>query len=755
MALFDFGRRRRITCIAVAGAILLLFNLFFLTGNDIPSKISHIPIPEQPVPSPLPHSPPPPTDPNPIGDTSEVPPDPKPIDDTPKFPPDDVLAPESMPQAGLVDSHPIVALIEEADQKWQVYESSRSTSFRQTVENYRAKYGRHPPPKFREWYKFARKKNVFNIDDFDQIIDDLRPFWAIKPAVLRQHAAHLWEDEESGISGIHIRRGKVADLSRPCWRSETLKTLIEKFVKYLPDMDVAMNRLDQPRLAVPWDDMQEYLTKERQARYFPPEVFDGFTPNQMNLRDLSLEDPAEDKSERLDAGWIPAPGRQYMEIARESCPPESPARTNMSISDADALYKLPQAGIVSNFNLSSDLCTVGPTIQNAHGFLFSPSSIVATKELLPIFSECKVSVNSDILFPANMYWKHDERYDYSDAEDLPWEQKSDKMIWRGVTSGGVQIPENWSMMHRQRLVQLMNGTRIALDGKQVTVLTRVRPTSDPAGQTETAYENFGAFDPASFATNHTDVGFVEAWGCIPEECPFYADVFSWKPSVPLTAQFRSKYLIDVDGHSFSGRWRAFLESRSLAFKATIFREWHDSRLFAWRHFVPVDNRYEEIYTLLTYFIGYGTDGVASAEMPESLEGDDDRNAKVYMPRHDEVAKQLAMQGREWAQRALRREDMEVYMFRLLIEYARIVDDNRDRIGYSGDGSELDKFDDDDDGDGLLGSFWGLGRLWGGKGEKEDGVGPPPSGAEELGDDGPLEGDGGHPIVGVRADPYSR
>lgn len=32
------------------------------------------------------------------------------------------------------------------------------------------------------------------------------------------------------------------------------------------------------------------------------------------------------------------------------------------------------------------------------------------------------------------------------------------------------------------------------------------------------------------------------------------------------------------------------------------------------------------------------------------------------------------------------------MFRLLIEYARIVDDNRDRLGYSGDGSELDKFD---------------------------------------------------------------
>lgn len=32
------------------------------------------------------------------------------------------------------------------------------------------------------------------------------------------------------------------------------------------------------------------------------------------------------------------------------------------------------------------------------------------------------------------------------------------------------------------------------------------------------------------------------------------------------------------------------------------------------------------------------------------------------------------------------------MFRLLLEYARIIDDNRDRIGYSGDGSEMDKYD---------------------------------------------------------------
>lgn len=32
------------------------------------------------------------------------------------------------------------------------------------------------------------------------------------------------------------------------------------------------------------------------------------------------------------------------------------------------------------------------------------------------------------------------------------------------------------------------------------------------------------------------------------------------------------------------------------------------------------------------------------------------------------------------------------MFRLLLEYARIIDDNRDRIGYASEGTEMDKYD---------------------------------------------------------------
>ncbi|KAK5938349.1 hypothetical protein PMZ80_009319 [Knufia obscura] len=731
MGRIEIGKRRIYILVAACAATFLLYNLLSYSSYNeglgySPGKQASIHPPEPTIPE------------NEDYEWDDRLP---PLPETPAVAPiehEDQAEPTSLPSTQTTptpvarpDGHPIAALMKEADMRWREYEGSRSETFRQTVEKYRTKYGRHPPPGFKEWYMHARRKNVWNIDDFDHIMDDLRPFWAIEPKIIRTHAAHLWENPDHGVAGIHVRNKTIAKVQNGSWRSETMEEVINIFVEYLPDMDIMMNRLDQPRLLVPWEDLQKLLETEHDTRVMPPEVDYNFTSGQDRLTNIGLEpDQFDESEERYDAEWFGYPGKQYMDIGSKACPPESPARSNMSIAQADAMYKEPSAGIVSNFNLSSDLCTVGPTIHNLHGMLYSASSILASHKLVPIFSECKVNVNNDIMFPANMYWKHDDRYDYMPNEDVPWREKADTMIWRGVTSGGVQIETNWQTMHRQRLVQLMNGTHMTLENQNVTVLTQ-----DPSKDGQQGFSPFAdlglpstppatyhntTISPGAFADKVSDIGFVEAWGCIPGECPFYNDVFSWKPQTSLTQQFRSKYLIDVDGHSFSGRWHAFLLSKSLGFKATIFREWHDSRLFPWRHFVPVDNRYDDLYSLLTYFVGYGNPPNRDTAASDSLsEGSED----VFVPPHQEEAKRLARQGREWANKVLRRDDIEVYMFRLLLEYGRIIDDNRDRIGYSGDGSELDRFDAGEEfaeGEGATGtSRWGIGGWFGGAAGPED------------------------------------
>ena len=520
-----------------------------------------------------------------------------------------------------------------ADKAWTQYEESRSTTFKETVAKYRRKYGRNPPPGFRDWYRYARDKGVHNVDDFEQIMDDLRPFWGVEPAVIRSLAAHMSTNADDGLSGIHIRNHKIWKVSHENWRAETFVKMLKKFVKFLPDMDIAMNRLDQPRVVVPWDDMQKLLAKEVASRRILPEAPAEWSTNMTGFLG------SEDEPLITNPEWFSKPGEQYMLIAKEACPPESHARnSNSSMSSAESLYKEQQGGFISNFNRSSDLCTVGPEIQDKHGFLFASSTVVASKKLLPVFGECKVNVNSDILFPANMYYKGDERYDYNPEFDYKWEDKVESMIWRGVTSGGTNTPENWKEMHRQRLVLLSNSTVMA--DKEVRIMSQ--ETAKPG-----SYRNYNRFKPSAFAEAHTDVGFTEGASCIPDKCPFYADVWTYKKGTSLSSQFKNKFVVDVDGHSFSGRWHAFLQSRSLGIKSTIFREWHDSRLFAWRHFVPMDNRYDDLYSILTYFVGLGSPQNAG------------RNEEPYVQRHDFEGRKLAQQGREWASKVLRKEDLEV------------------------------------------------------------------------------------------------
>lgn len=702
MGPIELNRKR----IFILFGALVAFSIVFHglgTGEDGSSRFSNIPIPGRPKPPqhepefkdddsswdypalPSPRPPLPAAQPEqPVEPVQPV----KPVVDTP----------------ARVDPHPIAHLMEEADRTFRQYEGGISKTFKQTVDKYRSKYGRHPPPGFKDWYQFARNKNIFNIDDFEQIMDDLQPFWAVEPATIRTHAAHMWEDEGFGAAVIHIRDHKIVRVDFPMWRSEIMEQIINKFIQYLPDMDIPMNRLDQPRVVVPFEELQKMLQTELETRATPPGASDSFTVNLPDLLDMTIKDKAEDNSTRLDAEWFSAPGQQYMKIASQGCPPESPARMNMSIEAADATYKEKLGGIVNNFNRSSDLCTVGPAIQNLHGMLYSASSILASHQLVPIFGECKANVNNDILFPANMYYKHDDRYDYDPTDDVDWREKANNIIWRGVTSGGVQIVENWQTMHRQRLVQLFNGTQISQDSKEVHVLTQ--PYGEDL-QENVTYDVYDHFNPSQFAEQHSDIGFVESWGCVPD-CSFYDGVFSWKDQTTLTSQFKSRYLIDVDGHSFSGRWHAFLQSKSLGLKATIFREWHDSRLFAWRHFVPVDNRYDDLYALLTYFIGYGQPSMEHADEIG------DPNPDVFVAPHDKEAQKLARQGREWANKVLRRDDIEIYMFRLLLEYGRIIDDNRDHIGYSGDGSELDDFDNGQ----AASAGWGFpSKWWANDGEK--------------------------------------
>ena len=315
-------------------------------------------------------------------------------------------------------------------------------------------------------------------------------------------------------------------------------------------------------------------------------------------------------------------------------------------------------GYVSNYTLSSEVCHQ-PDLQGLEGPFIAPLSTSTTNTLFPMFGGSKLHVNNEILLPAPMYWNDEERFTGGDDHGMPWEEKADVAIWRGVATGGKNRPDNWKRFQRHRFVSMNNGTKIrrGLSGEE-------------------APENFALPDPKydlmaaetddlpSWIDSWQDISFVDLNCEVPEDlghCFYTEHAYRIALGLRMVEQFSCKYLPDIDGNSFSGRYLGFLRSTSLPIKAALWKEWHDSRLVAWKHFVPMDSRFGDWFGIIEYFMGY-------------------HDRKV----HDEEAKKIAYDGKAWAEKVLRKEDMQIYTLRLLLEYARVLDDKREELGWVDD-----------------------------------------------------------------------
>lgn len=314
-------------------------------------------------------------------------------------------------------------------------------------------------------------------------------------------------------------------------------------------------------------------------------------------------------------------------------------------------------GFVGNYTLSTDLCHQ-PDLQGLEGILIEPLTTSATKVLFPMFGGSKLSVNNEILLPPPMYWNEEERFTGGDDHGVPWSVKVNQAIWRGVATGGWNRAKNWRGFQRHRFVAMNNGTKLTLvEGGAIA--------PENFGMPEGEYKVKAQDDKwlGKWVGEWADVFFVDLM-CNEDDkaedgsCPYTSPHYETRPGLKMSEQFDAKFVPDIDGNSFSGRYIGFLRSTSLPIKATLWREWHDSRLVAWKHFVPMDSRFLDYYGIMEYFLGYKGKGA-----------------------HDRAAEKIAMDGKEWAEKVLRKEDMQVYVLRLLLEYGRVIDDRRETLGW--------------------------------------------------------------------------
>lgn len=537
-------------------------------------------------------------------------------------------ATSNKPHSLSTGSHPMWNLITNAQRDFEELKAKQSKTLSEAVTEYKRRYGIPPPPNFDKWYNFAKENKVQLIDEYDVIHQSLTPFWGLEPSTIRSRVREAL-GYDNNLLGVLVRNSNVTKIDGGReWMQNAINGMMENFIQYLPDMDLCFNVHDEPRVILQHDDLTRLV----------------FNAVEVNMRATnSVEKPRNEWSSRpTDMN----DGRRIEEIhktrfnrmnyqqawthARISCPLSSAARSLQDglqdgLHDGLDSYAVEPLGFIYNYTAFSDICS-SPSLASSHGFFSSPNAFSIVQDLFPIFSQSKVSSFQDIVYPSPWYWY--EKVSYDEKKDMEWREKESKLYWRGSTTGGYSRDGLWRNQHRQRFVQNIN----AADNTKIL-------SNGNSGENTAKWAVKEIFRP-DYA-DLFDVKFSHIGQCDPGDCTAQKEFFGIASRETQEKAWRFKFLLDMDGNAFSGRFYAFLKSKSLVYKLALFREWHSEIIKPWVHYVPLSMKGGEWLESVRWFSG-------------------DKVGKVEGER-------LAFAGREWANKVLRNKDMETWFFRLLLE----------------------------------------------------------------------------------------
>lgn len=305
--------------------------------------------------------------------------------------------------------------------------------------------------------------------------------------------------------------------------------------------------------------------------------------------------------------------------------------------------ELEQLQFPKNVSSLKNMCEL-PEAGDLHGLFLSPGAFWLTTTLVPIFSRTKVSTNQDLIMPSTDYEFTSVYKPYDEKEDMPWDQKKNRLYWLGDTTDGIWKNDRfWRRGQRYRLVRDLNNA-----SKPITLYQQ----NSESGAWK-AYRS-----TMRTLSKYIYVKFYKLTHCTSDElCEKIKDP---KEGVAFTSKetykdsYSSKFSFDVDGASYTERFQRLLHSHNTVFKMTIFQEWYDDFLIPWVHYVPVT--------------------VGMKELPETL------RFFAETEKGQEIAKAIAEDGRNWVRQAWRPVDMKLALFRILLEYARLWGPERDRTG---------------------------------------------------------------------------
>ncbi|KAK1726863.1 hypothetical protein CaCOL14_009228 [Colletotrichum acutatum] len=578
-------------------------------------------------------------------------------------------------KSATVKQHPLNRLIYDVrveSDRWMRH-AMTSDNLNVAVDVYHERhYGRDPPPNFDKWYEFAKARKSVIIDHFEQMESDILPFWGVKPEAIRQ-AYNERVPKEPHIAMVTIENKHVAhnyegnDANRKVL--DELVAMIGGFVEHLSDMKLPINLSNQPRVLTPWSELNRYTLTGMKQKF---KLLSSRSIEDASAGDAGETPPREGNVERnaelRAVGGSPAipqskqamyeSTKAWRDMEASVCPTNTPGRSGLHWNVRDFCTSCVKwhedEQFMWNYPQSKSLCDQ-QDLTRLHSFHTSAPPVKPLQELLPIFGRFKADGFNDILLPL-MPLVEDEPEHKKD-----FRQRKDSVYWRGKIGDKPISDEALRGNHKHRLVHLVNNATAAED---VTMMLGA-----PSKGSWYAYEIVRAREANAILP--FDIGIAEyACGDAAPGCAAVKAELGQKPVAsgedPL--DYRYVMLLDDDTAPPPQMLRTLRSPGSVPLMSSVFGEWYSERLIPWLHFVPVDTRFHALHSTVAYFVG--------------LKGRGKLNGReVDFEARWEDAEWIATQGARWVDKALRREDMEIYLFRLLLEWGRVVRDDRDSIGY--------------------------------------------------------------------------
>ncbi|GAA5979810.1 hypothetical protein JCM5350_002056 [Sporobolomyces pararoseus] len=520
--------------------------------------------------------------------------------------------------------HPILSLIKRAENEWNRKVQRQSKTLKEAVEEYRRRYKKNPPRGFDQWWAYVKANRVILVDEYDQIQRDLEPFWALEPGDLAHRVRVMQERAETFT--IKVEDGKTREEGEQAFlkRAKDLSDLISRFSQHVPDVNLTFTRHDQPACQLDWYHKERMIELAQMGEYWGPSDF--LASGDPNLSNWAVGCPPDSPLRQIEAEVIAS----YEE---QGLPVPSAIELKPKLKEAYAIADAKKRSYIYDYTPSLDICQ-HPEIMPIHGFTSAPGTDPGP--LVPLFTFAKTNIHSDILVtPLEQY--SDTYIGY----DPDWEKKDhNKLMWRGSTTGiDFYVENDWKNSQRARLHFFTNEKE---GNRQVLVAEGEGAISEkdfPVSKLNDAYMD------VSFAG-----GPVQ---CDEETCEIMREMIDFRPTMGLNEAYKYKYVMDVDGNGWSGRFHRLMSMKACVLKSTLFPEWYGDRIQPWVHYVPVKVDYSDVYDILTFLRGT-PDGKGS---------------------HDELAKKIGLAGKHWARDHWRKQDMAAYMFRLILEWARLLHRN--------------------------------------------------------------------------------